>query len=236
MRKKARGFFITGTGTDVGKTFVSRLLAQAFSKKMPVSYMKPVETGCKTGKNGKLFGRDFQNVKRSGVLVTGGEELHVPYRFEPACSPHLAARLGHKKVSLSHIRACFDKIRLLPGMKTGCILVEGAGGVLVPLGNSANMIHLILRLDLPVILVILPGLGTLNHTFLTLCALQSADVSVAGVIMNNRENCPEDFIYRDNIKTVRGVIGNVPFLEIKHGAGSGGTITDFCDELAKKHL
>jgi dethiobiotin synthetase len=236
MRKKARGFFITGTGTDVGKTFVGRLLAQALSKKTSVSYMKPVETGCNTGKSGKLFGRDFQNVKRSGVLVTGDEGLHGPYRFEPACSPHLAARLGHKTISLSHIRACFDKIRMLPGMKNGCVLVEGAGGVLVPLGNSASMIHLILRLDLPVLLVILPGLGTLNHTFLTLCALQSADAAVAGVIMNNRENCPEDFVYRDNIKTVRGVIGKVPFLEIKHGAKCGGTIGKFCDEIAKKHL
>jgi dethiobiotin synthase len=198
--------------------------------------MKPVQTGCGAEKNGGLFAQDYGYVQKSGVLITGNDELHVPYRFAPACSPHLAARLGRKKISLSHIAGCFDKILILPGMKNGCVLVEGAGGVLVPLGGSSSMMHLIIRLKLPVMLVALPGLGTLNHTFLTLCALHSTDVPIAGVIMNNRENCPEDFIYRDNIKTIRSFIGNVPFLEIKHGAKNRGTIVGFCNELAKKYL
>lgn len=236
MKSKAHGFFVTGTGTDVGKTYVSRLLAKGFSRRGPVSYMKPIQTGCKTKKNGNLSATDFEYVKKSEVLVTGDDGLHVPYRFEPACSPHLASRIARKKISLFQINSCFARICLLPGMKNGCVLVEGAGGVLVPLDDSVSMVHLIMHLELPGILVTLPSLGTLNHTFLTLCALHSAGVPVAGVVMNNRENSPEDFIYRDNVKTVRSFIGNVPFLEIKHGAGSGGKVRNFCDELAKKHL
>jgi dethiobiotin synthetase len=236
MKSKAHGFFVTGTGTDVGKTYVSRLLLKGFSHRGPISYMKPVQTGCKTGRNASLFAPDYDFVKRSGMLVTGDDDLHVPYRFKPACSPHLAARLMRKKISLSHICACIARIRMLPGMKNGCVLVEGAGGVLAPFDDSVSMVHLIILLRLPVILVTLAGLGTLNHTFLTLCALHSANVPLAGVIMNNRENCAEDFIYRDNSKTLRRFIGDVPFLEIKHGAGSGRKIKDFCDGLAKKYL
>jgi dethiobiotin synthase len=236
MRKKAGGFFITGTGTDVGKTYVCRLLARELSKKMPVSYMKPVQTGCGTKQNGELSSPDFTYVKSSKALVTGEAELHVPYRFKQACSPHLAARINQKKISLSRIGGCLAEIRTLPGMKNGCVLVEGAGGVLVPLGDSMYMIHLIKQVKLPVILVLLPDLGTLNHTFLTLCALHSAGVPVAGVVMNNRGGRPKDFIYRDNLKTVRESIGKTPFLEIKHGEKSNGKITAFCNELAKKHL
>jgi dethiobiotin synthase len=236
MKNKTHGFFVTGTGTDVGKTYVSRLLVEGLSRRGPVSYIKPVQTGCKMKKNGSLSATDFEYVKRSGLLVTGDDELHVPYRFDPACSPHLASRIEGKKISLFQISVCFTRICMLPGMKNGCVLVEGSGGVLVPLDDSVSMVHLMMHLELPAILVTLAGLGTLNHTFLTLCALHSAGVPVAGVIMNNRENCPENFIYRDNVKTVRSFIGDMPFLEIKHGPGSGGKVRDFCDELAKKYL
>jgi dethiobiotin synthase len=236
MGKKNRGFFITGTGTDVGKTYVCRLLAQAFSEKIAVSYMKPVQTGCRKIYNNNLASQDYDYVKRSGVLVTGDEELHVPYRFGPACSPHLAAKLARKKISLSHIRACLKKIRMPAGIKNGCLLVEGAGGVLAPLGGSESMIHLIMCLKLPVILVTLPSLGTLNHTFLTLCALHSAGIPLAGVVMNNGKNCPRDFIYRDNVKTIQRYIGAVPFLEVGHKATIERKVRVYCNELAKKHF
>jgi dethiobiotin synthetase len=236
MNKKGKGFFITGTGTDVGKTYACRLLAGEFAKRTSVSYMKPVQTGCPELMNGSLLAPDFEVLKKSGILLTGEDELHVPYRFKPACSPHLAARLGRKKISLSHILACCNKIRMLPGMENGCVLVEGAGGVLVPLDDSTNMLHLMMHLGFPAIVVTVPSLGTLNHTFLTLCALHSANVSVAGVIINNREKSPEDFICRDNIKTIGRFIGTVPFLALKHGKSSNRKLKEFCDELAKKYL
>jgi len=230
MGKRMRGFFITGTGTDIGKTFVARLLAEGISKTMPVSYMKPVQTGSKKGGNGQLAAPDFDAVKKCRVLVLGPDELHVPYRFLPACSPHLAARLARVKISLAKIKACCDRIGRLPGMTSGCVLVEGAGGVLAPLGPSVSTIHLIMKLRLPVILVTTPELGTLNTTFLSLCALASTEIPVAGIVINNKSDCPKDFIYRDNVREIRAQL-KVPVLETGYGVGCTKNVVEFCNEL-----
>lgn len=222
---------MAGTGTDVGKTFVSRLLIEALSKSLPVSYMKPVQTGCKVGKGSTLIAPDFEYVRKSGCLVLGSETLHVPYRFVPACSPHLASQIMHSKISILKIKQDLDMIRNLPGMRGGCVIVEGAGGVMVPLGPSVSMIHLMVQLRLPVILVTIPDLGTLNHTFLTLCAIEAAGVFCAGLIINNRHNVPKDFIYRDNVKTLRASARNVPMLELPYQSRCSKKIKEFCDEL-----
>jgi len=232
MKSRVQGFFVTGTGTNVGKTYASRLLAEGLSRRGPVSYMKPVHTGVARPKNALMFAPDFEYVKKSGVLVAGDHRLHVPYCFAPACSPHLAARLARTKILLPHIVACFDKIGSLPGMENGCIVVEGAGGVLVPLGPSESMIHLMRRLRIPAIVVTMPCLGTLNHTFLTMCALASADVAVAGLIVNNRHNCREDYVYRDNVKTIRAFAGGIPVVELGYGRGRAA-LREFCDDIVR---
>jgi dethiobiotin synthetase len=236
-RGAARGFFITGTGTDVGKTFVSRILVQTFSKRMNVSYMKPVQTGClRLKRREQLVAPDFEYVKKHTDLVTGDQDLHVPYRFALACSPHLAARMAHEKISLKKIKDGLSGIMGLFGASPGCVLVEGAGGVLVPLNESESMVHLIALLDLPVILVTTSGLGTLNHTFLSICALQSCGARIAGVVMNSPQKIPEDFIYKDNRETIRSFVRPVPFLEIKYNAQTSPRTLEFCNELAKRYL
>jgi dethiobiotin synthetase len=229
----ARGFFVTGTDTGVGKTFVSRLLVEALSRRGPVSYMKPVQTGCKAYKGSGLLAPDFEYVKKWGMLVLGPEEIHVPYRFVPACSPHLAARFARRKISLPRIGICLDKIAKLPMMRGGCVVVEGAGGVLVPLGPSESMIHLMVRLGLPVVLVATPGLGTLNHTFLTMCALASAGLRCAGLVVNCAKPCLRDFIHRDNVRTLRAYASAVPVLEIRRGASCSGDVVEFCNEILR---
>ena len=108
--------------------------------------------------------------------------------------------------------------------------------MLVPLNGTESMIHLIMRLDMPVILVTTPGLGTLNHTFLSICALQSCGACIAGVVMNSPKNIPLDFVYKDNRKTIRAFIKPVPFLEIRFETETGATTMEFCDELAKRYL
>jgi dethiobiotin synthase len=233
----ARGFFVTGTGTGVGKTFVCRFLAQAFSKRMAVSYMKPVQTGClRLKRREQLVAPDFEYVKKHASLVTGDEDLHVPYRFSLACSPHLAARMAHEKISLKKIKDSLNRIAGLFGAAPGCLLVEGAGGVLVPLNESESMVHLITMLDLPVILVTTSGLGTLNHTFLSVCALQSCGARIAGVVMNSPERISKDLIYKDNRETIRAFVRPVPFLDIKYKAEISARTLEFCNELAKRHL
>jgi dethiobiotin synthase len=236
MMKRAKGFFITGTGTGVGKTYVSRMLSLSFSRHGPVSYMKPVQTGWTKVTAGRLKSPDFDYVAKNNPLVMTDFSNHVPYCFRPACSPHLAARLAKKTISLRRIKQCFDRICEDPGMKKGCVLVEGAGGILVPLGKSVSMIHLAVGLKLPAIVVVSAGLGTLNHTFLTLCALESAGIPIAGVVMNYVHDRDGGFVCRDNARTIKDYIGSTPFLEVKYKGLRSAHTAEFCDELAKRHL
>jgi dethiobiotin synthase len=236
MRERVKGFFITGTGTGVGKTYVARLLSLGLSMRGPVSYMKPVQTGCTRDADGRLKSPDYDYVAKNNPLVRIEQACHVPYCFTPACSPHLAARLAGKTISLRRIKQCFDMICTDPGMRKGCVLVEGAGGILVPLGKTISMIHVAITLKLPAVVVVSAGLGTLNHTFLTLCALQSAGIPIAGVVMNSVNNRDGGFVRRDNARTIRDYIGRTPFLEVKYKRRCTAHTAEFCDELAKRHL
>jgi dethiobiotin synthase len=233
-RRTSQGFFITGTGTGVGKTHACRILAKAFLTRFPVSYLKPVQTGCVRKKDGRLTAPDFDYVRKNGSLTLGEESIHVPYKFLPACSPHCAARMAGEKISLKRISDCLAAITDLFGKSNGCVLVEGAGGVLVPLSESTSMVHLVDRLGLPVVLVTTPALGTLNQTFLTLCALQSIGAEIAGVVMNSPWKIPRDYIYKDNLETIRTFIRPVPFLEMDFRHDRNEATMEFCNDLARR--
>ena len=225
---RKKGFFITGTDTDIGKTYISRVLADTLATKDSVTYMKPVQTGCTRNNQGNLSAPDFEYVMSGKTMQTGTYDQHVPYRFEPACSPHLAAQLASVTISIEHISECFRKI----SHHNTITIVEGAGGVLVPLNERDNMADLMLHLGLPVILVTAPKLGTLNHTLLSLNALEEKGIKTAGVVMNNCGNEPIDFIYHDNIKTIRDFIRPLPFLEVQYQSTSN-SIEGFCDAIKK---
>lgn len=151
--------FVTGTDTDVGKTLVSAWLCQHFR----CDYFKPVQAGL-------LPRTDSEWVKAYVDCHTHPES----YRFREPASPHYAARLEGQSLSLAQIR--------LPAVPR--LVVEGAGGVLVPLGEGRTMLDLIRELALPVLVVASTRLGTLNHTLLTLQALRSQRIPVLGVILN----------------------------------------------------
>lgn len=162
-------FFVTGTDTGVGKTVVSATLCAA----LDAIYWKPVQTGA-------LEGTD-----RATVLALSGIDRSRAfpeiYRFAPPVSPHLAARLAGAKIDL---RKC-----ALPKIpSTDNLIVEGAGGVLVPLNDKVLMIDLMSRLNLPILLVARTALGTINHTLLSLKALRGAKLEVNGVIMVGKKN------------------------------------------------
>ncbi len=151
--------FVTGTDTDVGKTLVSAWLCKHFG----CDYFKPVQAG--------LWPRtDSEWVKAHVNCHTHPES----YRFHEPASPHYAARLEGQTLSLAQIR-----LPVVPRL-----VVEGAGGVLVPLEEGRTMLDLIRALALPVLVVASTRLGTLNHTLLTLQALRSYGISVPGVILN----------------------------------------------------
>ena len=225
---RKKGFFITGTDTDIGKTYISRILADTLATKDSVTYMKPVQTGCTRNNQDNLSAPDFEYVMGGKAIQTGTYDQHVPYRFKPACSPHLAAQQASVTISIDHISECFRKI----SPHNTITIVEGAGGVMVPFSQRDNMLDLMLYLGLPVILVTSPKLGTINHTLLSLNALKEQGIKTAGVVMNNCSNEPTDFIYHDNIKTIRDFIRPLPFLEVQYESTSN-SIEGFCDAIKK---
>jgi dethiobiotin synthase len=157
-------FFITGTDTGVGKTVVSALLCAA----LEATYWKPIQTGSSED-------TDRATVTRLARLP---EDRWIPetYIFSPPVSPHLAARLAGVRIDLR-------KIRLPKIAGTESLIVEGAGGVLVPINGKQLATDLMRRLGLPVLLVGRSGLGTINHTLLSLAALRVAKLQVHGVVM-----------------------------------------------------
>jgi dethiobiotin synthase len=213
---KASGFFITGTDTDVGKTFVARLLCDALSAKHRVAYLKPVQTGCSRDAQGEFASPDFEFVCQGKSAKMAAYDVHVPFRFAPACSPHLAAKLAGVQIELSRIAACAEEL----SRNADVVVAEGAGGVLCPLSESLTMLDLMRMLALPVILVTTPRLGTLNHTALSLRALRDEGLPVAAVVCNNCANLARDDIYTENINMIGEMARPAAFFEVKYGAAA----------------
>ena len=222
MKTMSRGLFITGTDTGVGKTVVTAaLLTLLRARGMDAVPMKPVQTGCRRTRGG-LRAPDLDFVLRMAGLQPPTEELSwmCPYRFAPACSPHLAARLAHTRIRLARLRASFRRL----GRRHACVLVEGAGGVLAPVGGRRTMLDVMSLLRLPVLLVARPGLGTINHTLLSLAALRGAKLRIAGVVLVDTEPRRWGTLERENAAAIARlgrvtILGRLPFL-----AGLDGTM------------
>ncbi len=226
------GFFITATDTGIGKTFVSGLLIETFMKTLPVTYFKPIQTGCSPDADDELRAPDFEYILGKGLTRAAEYRTHVAYRFREACSPHLAARLERKDISFNYIDDCFQK--LSKSDPSRMVVVEGAGGVFTPLGKETFMLDLMAALDLPVVLVVSPKLGTLNHTLLSVKALRERSLRLAAVVMNDPYGLPQDFIYADNKEFIRAWVNPVPFIHIPFSQqpSSGGAPASHKDSFA----
>ncbi len=220
-------FFVTGTDTGIGKTYISRLLIDCFSDQLKTTYMKPVQTGCFRDSNGFLRAPDFDFVMEGKAVSRDAYEQHVPYRFEPSCSPHLAAALAGTVISFEYIRNCL----LLLSNNNDITIVEGAGGILTPLGDTSFIIDLIKYLDSPVIVVTTPRLGTLNHTFLTLRLLHESGIKVAGIVLNHSSDEPASFIHKDNRRMIETHTHPTPFIEVFFGCSDARLLKEFCNVL-----
>lgn len=220
-------FFITGTDTSIGKTYVSRLLADMFGSVWKTTYMKPVQTGCTKDEGGILRAPDFDEVMAGAAVMNADFGQHVPYCFEPACSPHLAASLAGEAISLPHIKECFSTVSECMDVT----IVEGAGGIFAPLSETLFMIDLIVHLNIPVILVTCERLGTLNHTFLSLRVLRESGISIAGIVLNNTSNDSPTYIRSENRRMIEMHTRPVPFLELPFGAEDSQQVKDFCDAI-----
>ena len=182
----ANNFFVTGIGTDVGKTIVSAILTEA----LKADYWKPIQAG-------NVESSDSMMVQN---LVTNTQtEIHPPvYAFEMPASPHFAAEKEGVEIHLDAIQIPVTKNHLI---------IEGAGGVLVPLNKKELVIDLAARLGAPVILVVKNYLGAINHTLLSIEALQKRAIPIAGMIYNDGNRLENiDFIEQySGIQTI-GII------------------------------
>jgi dethiobiotin synthase len=161
-----RGYFVTGTDTGVGKT----VLSAALTIRLEARYWKPIQTGSDNDT------ADVQWLAKCEVIEQG-------IRLPDPVSPHLAAQKAKTSIELDKLASIFDDSFDFEGFSHKICVVEGAGGVLVPINESELMVDLMLRLSLPVIVATRTTLGTINHTLLTLEALRSRSLSVAGVVM-----------------------------------------------------
>jgi dethiobiotin synthetase len=228
-----KGFFITATGTDIGKTWVCRMIAECLSERgITVAYCKPVQTGCELLPGGTLSAPDFEFVKASGALTAGEADECSPYRFAPAVSPHLAARMADIAISVDRIEASVQKL----ANRAGCVLVEGAGGLYAPLANDVYIIDIAARLGLPVLLVCSPGLGTLNHTVLSVRALKERGVSLAGCVINNKDGLPADDMYLENCRFIKSFAAPAKTYVLDRNTRVCASSLEFCDEFARTWL
>jgi malonyl-CoA O-methyltransferase len=201
-----RGVFVTGTDTGVGKTLVSACLVRAWD----AAYWKPLQTG--------LAGEAGDTATVGALTGCPAGRLHPPaYEFAAPLAPLAAA--GREGVTID-----LGRLTLPPATTTGerPLVVEGAGGLMVPVTGDALMIDLMERLGLPVILVARSTLGTINHTLLSLAALRARGLPVAGVIING----PPDAGNRAAIERfgkVR-VLAEIPVLPVAGLAGVAGPL------------
>jgi dethiobiotin synthetase len=218
-----RGLFVTGTDTEIGKTVVAAALTPALAADgVPVGAFKPVVTGTddapEDGKPG-----DHQLLAR----CAGMEARHVaPYTFGPAVSPHLAAEMDCVSIDPDALIATARR-----NGEGRTLIAEGVGGLLVPITVSGYLVRdLAVALGLRVVVVARPGLGTINHTLLTLESARGAGLEVAGVVLTPWPDAPTP-MQRSNCNSIAvmgevdvATLGPVPSFTPEELARAGATL------------
>jgi len=201
-----RGLFVTGTDTGVGKTFVGCALARGLrAAGIDVGVMKPIETGV------PAEGPEDARALRRAAAVEDPLELICPVRFALPASPEAAARAEKRNASIEPIREAYGTL----AARHPFMLVEGAGGLLVPIDAQTDMADLARELDLPLLLVARAGLGTVNHTRLSLEAAEARGLDVFGVVISHSTADPAEGEQR-NLDGLRERLGERLVLELTH--------------------
>lgn len=217
MRKrKYKGLFITGTDTGVGKTIVAAgLVASLRHSGFDIGVMKPIETGFSLRSSDAVFLKKIAGVKDSLDAI-------CPYRLKHPLSPFTAAKIENVSIRFEKIAGAYEGLL----QNHQALLVEGAGGLLVPITRQKMMADLALCLKLPVLIISRTGLGTINHTLLSVEAARERGIEVAGVIFNHlgpRRGLAE----RTNPSVIRHfidvpVLGEIPYAPFLKGRYRNG--------------
>jgi dethiobiotin synthetase len=192
----SRGYFITGTGTGVGKTLVSCALLHAFAAQgNTVIGMKPVAAGCENGK-----WMDVELLAAASNATAPREQVN-PYALIPPIAPHIAASRAGIDIDLDLIcQACLELEKI-----ADVVIVEGVGGFLVPLNDHQDSADMAKALGLPVILVVGMQLGCLNHALLTAQAVRAAGLPLAGWVANQID--PQMTVFDENVSALKQRLG-----------------------------
>lgn len=207
------GVFVTGTGTEVGKTVVAAAIARARAADgQRVAVFKPAVTGLEEP------GETDHELLRRAAGSPQSDQRIAPYRYAPPASPHLAAELAGERIDPERLRAAAREA----AAGADFIVCEGVGGLLVPLGARYLVRDLAADLGYPLVVVASPGLGTINHTLLTLEAARSAGLEVSMVALTPWPTEPSE-VERSNRATIEE-LGEVPVatLEALDLADPGG--------------
>lgn len=208
-----RSVFVTGTDTGIGKTVVAAGMAAAIARRgVDVGVMKPVATGGR--RQGPRVMSDDALFLKSASGARDPLALINPVAFEAPLAPNLAARVARRTVDLPRIWKAY---RLLSRLHPA-VVVEGVGGLMVPLQDRYFVADLVQRLKLPLIVVARPTLGTINHTTLTVMAARAYGIEVVGLVINSTEKSRHGVVERlaaDALEQATNVpvLAEVPFLE-----------------------
>lgn len=175
----APGYFITGSDTDVGKTYIAcELIRQLQDLGVDVEPRKPAESGCEVDADGVLVTHDADALRRSN-RNQASIELIAPYRFRAALAPHRAARLENQQLAIEDLLDACQRERA-----DSCLVVEGAGGFYSPLAENGLNADLASMLQLAVIIVVNDRIGAVNQALMTVQAVESRQLRVAAIVLN----------------------------------------------------
>lgn len=210
-----KGIFVTGTGTDIGKTYVTGLIVKKLRDSgLNAGYYKAAISGAEKGPKGELLPGDALYVNKVAGIGETTENL-VSYVYLEAVSPHLAAKINHEPIDFNKVKEAFDWAIA----KYDYLTMEGSGGIICPLrwDNTEHVIidDLIKRLDLGALVVADAGLGTINSAVLTIEHLQFRHILVKGVILNNFH--PGDLMEEDNKVMIEEITGIPVIATVKKG-------------------
>lgn len=195
-----KGLFITGTDTEIGKTYIACGLAEALvNYGISVGVMKPVATG------DKGFSPDAKLLMQSAGISDNKNDIN-PYLFSIPAAPLVSAQSIGEKISIQKIISSYHRLK----QKYDFMLVEGAGGLLVPITPKNTIAELAIKMKLPLLIVARGALGTINHTLLTVSYAQSRNIPIFGIIINHSK--PVESVAQKTVAKTISQFTNIPIL------------------------
>ena len=231
MLKLSKGIFITGTGTDIGKTYITALILKKLTENgKNAVYYKAALSGA-DNIDGALVPGDAKYVlEKSGLDIS--PESVVSYIYERAVSPHLAARIEGNPLNLEKVKRDFKNLK----DEYEYIVAEGSGGIVCPIVYEEDkkiMLEDIIRtLNLDTVIVADAGLGTINSTVLTYRYLESAGINVRGIILNNYDE--NDCMHKDNANMIENILGTEVLATVSENESDLNIDTEYLIKIFKE--